>query len=82
VIDNTGNFVKSFFAYNEKFLGGVSIASADTNGNGDGEIITGAGAGGGPHVRIFRQDGTPIGGFMAYPTTFKGGVNVATIKIK
>jgi len=71
------NFVKSFFAYNEKFLGGVSIASADTNGNGDGEIITGAGAGGGPHVRIFRQDGTPIGGFMAYPTTFKGGVNVA-----
>ena len=71
------NFVKSFFAYNEKFLGGVSIASADTNGNGDGEIITGAGPGGGPHVRVFRQDGTPIGGFMAYPTTFKGGVNVA-----
>jgi len=71
------NFVKSFFAYNEKFLGGVSIASADTNGNGDGEIITGAGPGGGPHVRVFRQDGTPIGGFMAYPATFKGGVNVA-----
>jgi subtilisin family serine protease len=77
IFKEDANFVKSFFAYNEKFLGGVSITSSDVNGNGDGEIITGAGPGGGPHVRIFRQDGTPIGGFMAYTSTFKGGVNVA-----
>ncbi|OGF21170.1 hypothetical protein A2316_03510 [Candidatus Falkowbacteria bacterium RIFOXYB2_FULL_38_15] len=77
IFKEDANFVKSFFAYNEKFLGGVSITSADINGNGDGEIITGAGPGGGPHVRVFRQDGTPIGGFMAYPAKFKGGVNVA-----
>ncbi|MFZ5364342.1 MAG: FG-GAP repeat domain-containing protein, partial [Patescibacteria group bacterium] len=46
-------------------------------GDGKSEIVTGAGPGGGPHVRIFRQDGTAIGGFMAYATTFRGGVNVA-----
>ncbi|MDP1892291.1 MAG: VCBS repeat-containing protein, partial [Gemmatimonadaceae bacterium] len=45
--------------------------------DGKSEIVTGAGPGGGPHVRIFRQDGTAVGGFMAYSTTFRGGVNVA-----
>ena len=70
------SFLKSFLAYNDKFLGGVSLASGDINGDKNSEIVTGAGPGGGPHVRIFRQDGTPIGGFMAYATTFRGGVNV------
>jgi thermitase len=71
------SFLKSFLAYTDKFLGGVSLATGDINSDGSGEIVTGAGPGGGPHVRIFRQDGTPIGGFMAYATTFRGGVNVA-----
>ncbi|MFH2136229.1 MAG: S8 family serine peptidase [Patescibacteria group bacterium] len=71
------SFLKSFLAYTDKFLGGVSLTSGDLSGDGNGEIVTGAGPGGGPHVRIFRQDGTPIGGFMAYTTTFRGGVNVA-----
>jgi subtilisin family serine protease len=70
-------FVKSFLAYNENFLGGVSIVSADLTGDGIAEIITGAGPGGGPHVRIFQQDGAPIGGFFAYISTFRGGVSVA-----
>jgi len=77
IFKEDSTFVKSFLAYNEKFLGGVSLASADVNGDGAGEIISGAGPGGGPHVRIFQQDGTPIGGFMAYTSTFRGGVNVA-----
>ncbi len=72
------SFLKSFLAYIDKFLGGVSLASGDLNGDGVSEIVTGAGPGGGPHVRIFNQDGTAIGGFMAYITTFRGGVNVAT----
>jgi subtilisin family serine protease len=77
IFKENSTFVKSFMAYPEAFLGGVNIASADVNGDGAGEIITGAGPGGGPHVRIFRQDGTAIGGFMAYGKTFRGGVNVA-----
>jgi len=42
------------------------------------EIVTAPGAGGGPHVRAFKQDGsTPFGGgFFAY-TNWGGGVEVA-----
>lgn len=77
IFKEDSSFLKSFLAYTDKFLGGVSLASGDLSSDGNGEIVTGAGPGGGPHVRIFRQDGTAIGGFMAYATTFRGGVNVA-----
>ncbi len=42
------------------------------------EIITGAASGGGPHVRVFTADGTPLGdGFMAFSASFTGGIQVA-----
>ncbi|MFH1744898.1 MAG: putative glycoside hydrolase [bacterium] len=68
-----------FFAYDENFRGGVNVAVIDMNGDGTKEIITGAGAGGGPHVRVFTKDGRPLtGGFFAYGQNFRGGVSVAT----
>ncbi|MBI2476927.1 VCBS repeat-containing protein, partial [Candidatus Uhrbacteria bacterium] len=67
-----------FFAYGETFRGGVNIALGDMNHDGSLEIITGAGQGGGPHVRIFNKDGRLINpGFFAYDARFRGGVNVA-----
>ena len=71
-----------FFAYAENFYGGVSIASGDVDGDGLAEIITGAGAGGGPHVRVFEAGGKMIGSFYGYDTSFTGGVNVGTAIIK
>src|SRR5207253_3658126 len=41
-----GSVLKSFFAYDAAFTGGVRVASADENGDGFADIITGAGAGG------------------------------------
>lgn len=67
----------SFFAYPLAFKGGVQVAAGDVDGDGKAEIITGAGPGGSPHVRVFKADGTALSGFFPYAKTFKGGVNVA-----
>jgi hypothetical protein len=67
-----------FFAYDRNFRGGVNVAAADINSDGKDEIITGAGVGGGPHVRIFNQDGKVLGSFFAYDKNSRAGVSVAT----
>lgn len=66
-----------FYAYAPSFTGGVFVAAADLDGDGVAEIVTGPGQGGGPHVRVFRLDGTDRYGFFAYAPAFSGGVRVA-----
>ena len=67
-----------FFAYADSFRGGVNVSIGDLNGDNVQEIICGAGVGGGPHVRVFKKDGTLINpGFFAFDPTFRGGVNVS-----
>jgi hypothetical protein len=74
----TGQLVKQFFAYDPKFTGGVNVAVADVNGDGFADVITGAGGGGGPHVKVFSgKDGSLLTQFFAFETTFHGGVRVA-----
>jgi DNA-binding beta-propeller fold protein YncE len=71
-----------FFAYDPAFTGGARVA-ATTDPDGNLLIVTGAGAGGGPHVTVFRVTDlvtgavVPLGGgFFAYNPAFTGGVNV------
>lgn len=70
-----------FFAYDTRFSGGVDVAAGDVDGDGIDEIITAAGPGGGPHVRIFKANGTEVGGFYAYEPGFVGGVRVAAADV-
>ncbi|MEI6835826.1 MAG: putative glycoside hydrolase [Candidatus Falkowbacteria bacterium] len=77
VFDLKGKLKFSFMAYDKNFRGGVNIAVGDLNGDSKAEIVTGAGAGGGPQVRIFDASGKAKTSFMAYSQNFKGGVNVA-----
>jgi autotransporter-associated beta strand protein len=72
------NLANEFFAYDASFHGGVRVATGDVNGDGIDDIITGAGPGGGPHVKVF--DGTNsnlLRSFFAYPANFTGGVYVS-----
>lgn len=74
--------LRTFRPYEGKFKGDISMAVADLNGDATKEIVTGAGAGGGPHVRVFDINGRAlIGGFFAYDRNFRGGVNVAVIDL-
>ena len=50
----TGSLLTAFMAYDDKFRGGVYVAAGDVNGDGHADIITGAGQGGGPHVKVFN----------------------------
>ena len=74
----SGNTLQSFFAYSPMFTGGVRVAAGDVNNDGRADIITGAGAGGGPHVKVFSGNGFGLlQSFFAYGANFLGGVNVA-----
>src|SRR5262249_31227593 len=67
----------SFYAYGVNFAGGVRVAAANVDGLAGDELITGAGPGAGPHVKVFRADGSEFASFMAYGADFHGGVYVA-----
>ena len=72
------NIIRAFFAYDQNFTGGVRVAAVDFNADGILDIVTGAGPGGAPHVKVF--DGATnsiISQWFAYPISFTGGVFVA-----
>lgn len=74
----TGIESQSFFAFGAAFSGGVTVAAGDVNGDGKDDIITGAGPGGGPHVKVFSgADGSELSSFFAFDAGFQGGVFVA-----
>src|SRR5205085_1357276 len=55
--------------------GGVTLAAGNFDGNaanGD-ELAVAAGPTGGPQVRVFGGDGTPVANFMAFNSAFRGG---------
>jgi hypothetical protein len=69
----------SFNAYAADFAGGVFVSAGDVNRDARDDIITGADAGAGPHVKVFNGiDGSELASFFAFDTSFTGGVRVAS----
>lgn len=78
VFNKDGKLINpGFFAYNPGFRGGVNVAVGDINGDGIDEIISGAGRGGGPHVRVWNKEGRMLSEFFAFSAQSNQGVRVA-----
>lgn len=76
IFSNKGKLLKTFFAYDKKFRGGVSVAAADIDGNGQAVIVTAPGPGQSPEIRIYSMQGTLLGNFLAYDKKYRKGVRV------
>ncbi len=81
VLEKDGKVDNQFYAYGENFRGGVDVAVGDIDDNGVAEIITSPGPGGGPHIKVFKADGTLVKEFFAYAENFHGGVRVSASDI-
>ena len=66
-----------FFVYDAAFRGGINVAAGNLYGGFTDQIIVGAGAGGGPNVRVYDSNKNILEDFFAYSTGFSGGVRVA-----
>ncbi|HTK76539.1 MAG TPA: VCBS repeat-containing protein [Gemmataceae bacterium] len=72
--------VNSFHAYATSFTGGSTVAVNDLDQDGMAEIITGAGPGGGPNLRVYRgteTEPTLLADTMPLDPAFTGGIFVA-----
>jgi hypothetical protein len=78
VLNTRGTILRQWLAYRKEFIGGATVAIGDVDGDGLNEVVTAPGAGGGPHIRIFRTDGQLWGGgFFAFDSRETAGARVA-----
>jgi len=75
---SSGKSVFEVDAYDPSFTGGVNSVVGDVTGDGFPDLVTGAGVGGGPHVKVFDGvTGLVVAEFFPYEASFRGGVTVA-----
>ena len=74
----SGAKLSDSFVYEESFTGGVRSATADVNADGVEDLITVAGPGGGPRVRVLDGlTGRELYNFFVYEESFRDGMFVA-----
>jgi lipoprotein-anchoring transpeptidase ErfK/SrfK len=83
VLRQDGTGIGSFLAYAPTLGTGINVITCDLTDDGYPEIITSPQKGGGPHIRVFNRFGKAIdnGGFFAYNTNMREGVNLACGKL-
>jgi hypothetical protein len=64
-----------WMAYDTAFAGGVRVAAGAVRTDAV-DVVTGAGPGGGPHVKLWSLTGEEGPGFFAYDPAFRGGTYV------
>lgn len=82
VYDAEGGLIRSFFAYQQDFRGGVHVTTADVTNDLVPDVITAPGPGGGPVIRVWNgATGAMVREFNAYDPAFRGGVWLATARV-
>ena len=76
IFSGTGTLLRSWFAYDGGFSGGVRVSCADINNDGRCEIVSGPGPGGGPNVRTFDPSGTLLSSFFSLSPSMTNGLDV------
>jgi membrane-associated phospholipid phosphatase len=72
-----GAELRSFYAFEPGYTGGVDVAAGDVDGDGRADVVLGARGAGGPHVRVVGADGRELRSFYAFDPGYAGGVTVA-----
>lgn len=77
IFSQRGELEFQFMAFNEKFIGGVSLTMADFTADSKDEIVVGTGKGASNLVRIFDGQGIMRYQFVPYELSYTGGINLA-----
>lgn len=81
ITDLKGEVGSRFLAYDRGFRGGVNLIAADIDGDKQDEIITAPTSNLESDIKIFNSQGKFIHHFLAYPASYRGGVNLASIDL-
>lgn len=77
---DTQEELASYLAYSASFRGGVWVGAGDINRDGTIDVVVGAGAGGGPVVKVFAgMSDEVVHEFLAFPQAHRGGVRVDAV---
>lgn len=74
----SGQLVRSFYAFDPRFLGGARVSAADVDGDGAADFVVSAGAGGRGHTVVFSgATGQQFASFLPFGAAFGGLASVA-----
>ena len=78
IFNNTGNVIKSFYAYDLSFKGGADVSTGDVSGTAAEELVVGPMTRGSSKIQVYSaMSETPDTTFYAYDAGYRGGVRVS-----
>ncbi|MFH1253598.1 MAG: L,D-transpeptidase [Candidatus Uhrbacteria bacterium] len=80
-LNSDGTKISSFAISTANLAGGASLVVADLGTDGVPEIIIGNGLGNEPRVRVYRQDGSEVGSFLAYTADMGTGITLTACDV-
>jgi len=77
IFDWQGNLRQQFFAYEDKFIGGVNLAVGDLDQDGSSEIVTSPASKYRPEIKTWNFSAQKLSDFLAYDAKMLDGVKIS-----